>query len=142
MVVGRERCGRQTRTVTEKKKENVTAEYRTDITHTLSFKPRMLKPSTLPEGGSVGSYLKVAIKDTDVSFEPDVFLMSNQMRGAREKRYETLQDDWPMGEMKMPKQGDNMHTERTEAGNMYTKTANRALFGADALRKKDEQAAF
>jgi hypothetical protein len=142
MVVGGDRCGRQARNVTERKKENVKPEHRTDTTHTVSFRTRMLKPSVLPEGGSVSSYLKVAIKDTDVSFEPDVFLMTNQMRGAMEKRYEMLQADWPMGEMKMPKQGDGMHTERTEAGNMYTKTANRALFGADALRKKDEEAAF
>jgi hypothetical protein len=142
IVVGVERCGRQTRNITERKKENVRAEHRTDTAHTVSFRPRILKPSVLREGGTVTSYLKVAIKDADVSFEPDVFLMSDQMRGAMEKRYETLQASWPMGEIKRPKQGDNMHTERTEAGNMYTKTANRALFGANALKKKDEEAAF
>jgi hypothetical protein len=47
-----------------------------------------------------------------------------------------------MGEMKRAKEGDNVHTERTEAGNMYTKTANRALYAVDAVKKKDEQAAF
>jgi hypothetical protein len=47
-----------------------------------------------------------------------------------------------MGERKKPKLGGNMHTERTESGNMYTKTANGALFGAETVRKKDEEAAF
>jgi hypothetical protein len=96
----------------------------------------------LPEGGPVTSHLKVAVKDADASFEPNVFLLSDQMSGAMEKRHQALQAGWPMGKIKKPKLGDNMHTERTESGNMYTKTANGALFGAEVERKKNEEAAF
>jgi hypothetical protein len=142
MVVNGDRCGKQVRKRNEKKKEDVKLEYRTDKAHGTGFQPRVLKPTTLPEGGTVNSFLKLAIRDSEVSFEPDVFLMSEQMRSGMESRYQNINVNWPMAETKRANQGDTLHMERTESGNLWTKTANRALFGADAVRKKDEEVAW